>query len=401
MEGSSVLMIDQNALPFEFRIYEAKTCHDTCQAIITMITRGAGAIGAAAGFAMAQAFLEEGARGEGRGKSEGFTISDFGFRNDNEVPEEPNNEERAKGEGRRASEGMGISDFGFRKEVRSAQDALRIADWQFIEDAKREIEATRPTARNLFYAAEKVFTAGLISIEAAVTEAQRLAEENLSDAMKIGEYGNELIKDGSRILTHCNAGWLGFVDYGSALSPVYVAHRSGKNIHVYADETRPRGQGARLTAWELQNEGVPHTIIPDNAGAFLMSKGMVDMVIVGADRIAANGDTANKIGTFEKAILANQFGVPFYIAAPSSTFDLSIPDGNSIIIEERNEEEVHYQTGPDEKSVIRKIRVTSPGSAAFNPAFDVTPAAFIKGIITEKGVVEATLEAIQELFANR
>jgi methylthioribose-1-phosphate isomerase len=403
MEGSSVFMIDQNLLPFEFKIHEAKTCHETCLAIINMITRGAGAIGAAAGFAMAQAFIEEGApfgyaQGEGRGASEGMRISDFGFRNGGEL-ETMDNGQLTMNNGKGTSEGMRISDFGLRIEEHHAHGAMRLAKMQYVEQARKEIEATRPTARNLFYATEKVFNAGLISIEAAVAEALRLAEENLSDAIKIGEHGNELIKEGFRILTHCNAGWLGFVDYGSALSPIYMAHREGKKIHVYADETRPRSQGARLTAWELKNEGVPHTIIPDNAGAYLMSKGMIDMVIVGADRIAANGDTANKIGTFEKAIVARQFGVPFYIAAPTSTFDLSIPDGNSIVIEERNEDEVHFQSGPDEEGVIRKIRVTSPGSQAFNPAFDVTPAEFIKGIITEKGVVDASVETIRRLLA--
>jgi len=336
-----VSMIDQNALPFAFKIHEAKTHHDTCRAIITMITRGAGAIGAAAGFAMAQTFCE-GMGDGGRGTIDG---------------------------------GQGTRD-GF----------YTTGQLDFFVQARKEIEATRPTARNLFYATEKVFNAGMISAGEAIKEAQRLADENVAAALKIGEYGNALIKDGLRILTHCNAGWLGFVDYGSALSPVYVAHEQGKKLFVYADETRPRSQGARLTAWELQNEGIPHTIVPDNAGAYLMSKGMVDMVIVGADRIAANGDTANKIGTFEKAVIAREFGVPFYVAAPLSTFDLSIPDGTHILIEERSEEEVHYQSGPDEQGIIRKIRVTSPGSAAFNPAFDVTPAEYITGIITEKGI---------------
>ncbi|NVO20936.1 MAG: S-methyl-5-thioribose-1-phosphate isomerase [Bacteroidetes bacterium] len=345
MEGSSVFMIDQNALPFEFRIYEARTCKDTCHAIRTMITRGAGAIGAAAGFAMAQAFLE---RESGR---------------------------------------------------RLALSAQPSEEHFNVEDARNEIEATRPTARNLYYATEKVFTAGLISADAAVSEAQRLAEENVQNAISIGEFGSKLIKDGNRILTHCNAGWLGFVDYGSALSPIYISNRDGKKVFVYADETRPRSQGARLTAWELMNEGISHSIVPDNAAAYLMSKGMVDMVITGADRIAANGDAANKIGTFEKAIIAKQFGIPFYIAAPFTTFDLSIPNGTHIVIEERDEEEVHFQSGPDEEGIIRRIRVTSPGSSAFNPAFDVTPAEYISGIITEKGIIGANSEHIKEIHS--
>ena len=341
MEGSSVFMIDQNALPFEFRVYEAKTYKDTCHAIITMITRGAGAIGAAAGFAMAQAFLE------------------------------------AKNEKGRPEKGAS----------------------QFVELARHQIEGTRPTARNLFYATEKVFGAGQQSPAHAFSKAQELADENLDAGHKIGELGNTLIKDGYRILTHCNAGWLAFVDWGSALAPVYVAHRAGKKILVYADETRPRSQGARLTAWELNSEGVPHLIVPDNAGAHLMSKGMVDMVIVGADRIAANGDAANKIGTFEKAIVAKEFGVPFYVAAPLSTFDLTLPDGNHIPIEERGEDEVLYQSGPDEKGRIHSIRVASPGSGAINPAFDVTPAGYITGIITEKGIIQPNKSEILRLHA--
>lgn len=337
MEGSSVFMIDQNALPFEFRVFEAKTYKDTCQAIITMITRGAGAIGAAAGFAMAQAFQQAATIGEVAGKN------------------------------------------------------------QFIELARKEIENTRPTARNLFFATEKVFEAGQRSSAEATTKAQQLAEDNIAEALKIGEYGNALIENGCRILTHCNAGWLAFVDWGSALAPIYVAHREGKNVFVYVDETRPRGQGSRLTAWELQNEGVPHVIVPDNAGAYLMNKGMVDMVIVGADRIAANGDVANKIGTFEKAIVAKEFGVPFYVAAPLTTFDLSIPDGRHIPIEERSTDEMLYQSGPDDRGQIHRILVASPGSGAINPAFDVTPAGFITGIITENGIIAPTKEAISRV----
>lgn len=336
MEGSSVFMIDQNALPFEFRIFEAKTYKDTCHAIITMITRGAGAIGAAAGFAMAQVFMEAASKG-----------------------------------------------------VIPGPDAN-----QFIAVARKEIESTRPTAHNLFYATANVFEAGQRSSAEATTKAQQLAEDNIAEALKIGEYGNALIEDGFRILTHCNAGWLAFVDWGSALAPIYVAHRKGKKVFVYIDETRPRGQGARLTAWELQNEGIPHVIVPDNAGAYLMSKGMVDMVIVGADRIAANGDVANKIGTFEKAIVAKEFGVPFYVAAPLTTFDLSIPDGSHIPIEERSTDEVLYQSGLDELGQIHRILVASPGSGAINPAFDVTPASFITGIITEKGIIPSTKGAI-------
>ena len=322
MEGSSVFMIEQNLLPFEFRIFESNSYSETCQTIRTMIVRGAGAIGAAAGFAMAQAFIE--------------------FQND---------ESR-------------------------------------IQNAKHQINATRPTARNLFYASERVYKVGIQrGIQAAVNEAQAVADENVADSREIARFGEALIKDDCRILTHCNAGWLGFVDYGSALAPVYFAHEKGKKIFVYADETRPRSQGARLTAWELYNEQIPHRIIPDNAGAWLMSQGKIDLIIVGADRIAANGDVANKIGTLEKAIVAKEFGIPFYVAAPSSTFDLNCASGNDITIEERSEDEILYQTGITRDGRKEEILVCNPGSPALNPAFDVTPAKYITGIITEKGII--------------
>jgi methylthioribose-1-phosphate isomerase len=180
------------------------------------------------------------------------------------------------------------------------------------------------------------------------------------------------------IETHCNAGWLAFVDYGTALSPVYIAYGQGKKIFVYVDETRPRNQGARLTAWELKQAGVPHTIIPDNAGAWLMSLGKIDMMIVGADRIAANGDTANKIGTYSLAVLAKAHRIPFYVAAPLSTIDIGIRSGTNIPIEERRKEEVIY---------FRDEMIARPETAAFNPAFDVTPHRLISAIITEKGIL--------------
>jgi S-methyl-5-thioribose-1-phosphate isomerase len=334
MKGTSVFFIEQNQLPFQFNIQEAKTSSESSHAIRVMMVRGAGAIGAIAGFAMAQAAME--------------------------APEE------------------GYSTF--------------------LEKAKKEIESTRPTARNLFYAVEKVFSAALVSREAALSAAQQVADRDADDSRKIGEYGSALIHDGMNIETHCNAGWLAFVDYGTALSPVYLAHRQGKKIFVYADETRPRSQGARLTAWELMQAGVPHAIIPDNAGAWLMSLGKIDMMIVGADRIAANGDTANKIGTLEKAIAAKEYGVPFYIAAPTSTFDISCPDGKHIPIEERSEDEVLYMDGPTSDGRHERILVCSPGSHAFNPAFDVTPAKLITGIITEKGIIQPSIETIQHLF---
>lgn len=331
-ENGVVKMINQDLLPFRFEIFESKSYTDTCLAIRNMIVRGAGAIGAAAGFAMAQAFIQ----------SNGNISS--------------------------------------------------------VQKAKSEIEACRPTARNLFFATDRVYKAGLISVENAVKEAQQIALEDIEAGKKIGFYGNQLITDGMQIMTHCNAGWLGFVDYGSALSPIYYANNEGKNIFVYADETRPRSQGARLTAWELKNENIPHLIVPDNAGAFLMSKGKIDMIICGADRIAANGDTANKIGTFEKAIVAQTFGIPFYIAAPTSTIDVNCKNGDDIIIEERSEDEVLYQTGIDENGELNRILVCSPGSKAYNPAFDVTPASYITAFITEKGIIEPSKNAIKNLF---
>ncbi len=334
MEGGTVFMIDQNELPFTLRIIESHQYQDTCHAIRTMTVRGAGAIGVAAGFAMAQAILQAPKKG-----------------------------------------------------------------WEeFIMNARYEIEATRPTARNLFYATDRVYNAGNGSAEKAVIEAQDVADEDARDSRNIGKFGNELIKDKFNICTHCNAGWLAFVDYGTALSPVYLAHKSNKSIFVYVNETRPRGQGARLTAWELYQAGIPHMIIPDNATASVMAEGKVDIMIVGADRIAANGDVANKIGTLEKAIIAHTFNVPFYVAAPTSTIDLNCDSGNKIPIEERDENEVLYQHGIDREGKLHEVLVCSPGSHAYNPAFDITPANLISGIITERGIVEAEKESILSLF---
>jgi S-methyl-5-thioribose-1-phosphate isomerase len=333
MEQGSVFMIEQNLLPFEFRIIECKTYRETCYAISTMIVRGAGAIGAAAGYAMAQARLE--AAGESIGP--------------------------------------------------------------YLLSARKEIESTRPTARNLFYAIERVYNSALESSGKAVTEAQAIADEDARASKKIGEFGSRLIEDGYGIATHCNAGWLAFVDFGTALSPVYLSHRQGKKIFVFVDETRPRGQGARLTAWELNNEGIPHVIIPDNATAWYMSQGKINLMIVGADRIAANGDTANKIGTLEKAIAARHYNIPFYVAAPTSTIDKDCPDGSHITIEERSQDEVLYQEGITKEGKKEKILIGSPGSGALNPAFDITPAGLITGFITEKGIVLSSKFKVQSL----
>lgn len=336
MDGSTVFLINQTLLPFEFSVYKAEKYQDCCYAIDTMIVRGAGAIGATAGFAMAQAFLEA-----------------------------------------------------------DQQDNPEI-----IKQAKTAITATRPTAQDLFYAVDRVFRAGEKGPDTAVKEADAIAEENVKAAKQIGFFGNALIEDGFGIATHCNAGWLGFVDYGSALAPIYTAKEHGKNIFVYVDETRPRSQGARLTAWELANEEIPHAIIADNATAYFMAKGDINMMIVGADRIAANGDIANKIGTLEKAIVAEKYGIPFYVTAPMSTIDLNTSSGALIPIEQRDPSEVMYMEGPANSGTHSRIMVTNPGSDVLNPAFDVTPANLITGIITEKGLVKAEQKAITQLFQH-
>ena len=201
------------------------------------------------------------------------------------------------------------------------------------------------------------------------------------------------------ILTHCNAGWLATVDWGTALSPIYKAHNAGLPVHVWADETRPRNQGASLTAWELGQHGVPHKIITDNAGGHLMQHGLVDMVITGTDRTASNGDVANKIGTYLKALAARDNGVPFYVALPSSTIDWHATDGvRDIPIEERDEDEVTHMTGRGVDGELHKVLISSPGSGAANPAFDVTPARLVTGLITERGVSAASTEGLRTLF---
>ncbi len=337
MENGVVFLINQNKLPYHFEIVESATSSETVAHIRNMTVRGAGAIGAAGAFAMAQACLE--------------------------AP------------------------------VETYQS--------YIEKAKQTISSARPTAQNLFYAIERVYLQGLISPEMAMEEAQRVADEDAAASQTIGVFGNTLIKDGFNVATHCNAGWLAFVDFGTALSPIYTANRSGKNLHVWVDETRPRLQGARLTAWELQNEGISHTIIPDNATAFLMSQHKIDLMIVGADRIARNGDTANKIGTLEKAIAAHIYNIPFYVAAPSSTFDFNCPTGDNIPIEYRSEEEVLWCEGLDINGESHRVNIANPNSGAMNPAFDVTPAQFITGIITEKGIIEANEQEITTKLTNR
>lgn len=336
MEENRVCMINQNLLPFSFEVYKSNTVSETCFAIKTMITRGAGSIGAVAAFGMVQA-------------------------------------------------------------INAAQSDNILA---YCDQARKQIESTRPTAANLFYATKRVYEAIKISKEHAINEAHAIADESAENGKAIGIYGERLLNDGCRILTHCNAGWLGLVDYGSALAPVYEAYRKSKKIFVYVDETRPRSQGGRLTAWELQNECIPHAVISDNAGAYYMSKRDIDIVITGADRIAANGDTANKTGTLEKAIVAKYFNIPFYIAAPTSTFDISIKSGKEINVEQRQAEEQIHVSGLSPDGELIEVLVVNPGSGALNPAFDITPSELITGIITENGIIKPSRYSIEKLLGK-
>ncbi|MCB9760798.1 MAG: S-methyl-5-thioribose-1-phosphate isomerase [Alphaproteobacteria bacterium] len=337
MEGSTVRMINQPLLPHRFEIVDLPAYTDTARSISTMVVRGAGAIGATAGYAMAQAAL---------------AAPDAGF-----------------------------------------HDA--------VAEAAKVVQATRPTAQNLFYAVRRVLRAVeacgddlTAAREAAVAAAQDIADDDAACCEAIGRHGGPLVPEGARVSTHCNAGWLAFVDWGSALSPVYVAQRQGRRPFVWVDETRPRSQGARLTAWELAQEGVAHAVIADNATGHYMRTGQVDLVIVGSDRIAANGDVANKIGTYSSAVVAAANGIPFYVAAPTTTIDPDCPSGDRIPIEERGQDEVCYTWGWSDEGRFIRVRTTPNQSGARNPAFDVTPAALVAGIITEKGIVPATPEGI-------
>ena len=246
-----------------------------------------------------------------------------------------------------------------------------------IEQAAKDIKAARPTANDLFYAVDYMLD-DLSKGKDPIGSADAYAQSMVDKCIKIGEYGGELIKDGYRLMTHCNAGALATVDVGTALAPMRKAHGDGKDFFVYVSETRPRLQGMQLTAWELLQEGIDHTIIPDGSSGHFIRKG-VDMIIVGADRIAANGDFANKIGTFEKAVLAKEFNVPFYVAAPISTFDFNTKTGGDIVIEDRSEEEV---------TMVKGVRIAPIGCKALNPSFDMTPARYVTGFITEKGILK-------------
>ena len=257
-----------------------------------------------------------------------------------------------------------------------------------LHEAQRVLDASRPTAVNLFWATARMMTKAvhiqslpLAEFRAALlAEAHAIFAEDLAMCQAIGRHGEPLIPARGRVLTHCNAGGLATAGYGTALGPIYRAHELGRSIHVYVDETRPYLQGARLTAFELQRAGVPLTLITDNMAAYFMGKGLVDCIIVGADRIAANGDVANKIGTYGLAVLAHAHGIPMYVAAPTSTIDRKISDGSMIPIEERSSDEV---------TTIQGVRIAPAGVTAAHPAFDVTPAKYITAIICEKGVVRA------------
>jgi methylthioribose-1-phosphate isomerase len=320
----AVKMIDQRCLPLEFVVLELEDPAEVAVAIEDMAIRGAPAIGAAAAFGLALAAHKS-----------------------------------------RAADYQGL-----------------LAD---LETAARLLSATRPTAVNLFWAIDRMLRCARnvaeddprTVIDALIAEAQRIADEDVEINRRIGAHGAVLVEDGFRILTHCNAGALATVDYGTALAVVRTAHEQGKRIHVWVDETRPRLQGARLTAWELMNESIPMTLIADNVAGHLLRTGQVDLVVVGSDRTVANGDVANKIGTYKLAVLARENGVPFYAAVPTSTIDLSIQEGDQIPIEERGAEEVTHPGG---------CQVAPDGVPVLNLAFDVTPHRYVTGIITENGV---------------
>jgi methylthioribose-1-phosphate isomerase len=287
--------------------------------------------------------------------------------------------------------------------------------FDFISEAAKQLKATRPTAVNLAWAVEKQLAeinaveSSEEKIAAAFKTACEIADMDADFCRSIGEHGYSIIeaiskkKEGKtvHVLTHCNAGWLAFVDYGSALSPVYAAFNKGVDIHVWVDETRPRNQGAMLTAFELGQHGIPHTVIPDNVGGHLMQQGMVDLVIVGSDRTTFTGDVANKIGTYLKALAAFDNQIPFYAALPSSTFDWEIEDGvRDITIEERSADEVKYIEGLHEGE-LKKVLLTPANSNALNYGFDVTPSRLITGIITERGICLPQRESILNLFPEK
>jgi methylthioribose-1-phosphate isomerase len=347
-----VQVINQVKLPHIFEVNDLASVEDVCRAIREMTVRGAGLIGASAAYGMYLACLE--------------------------APE---------------------SCFS---------DALR--------GAGETLKATRPTAANLAWAVDRML--GAIGASHSYSdcgnlarlEAMAIADEDAEHCRRIGSHALPIIRtiasrkrgQAVNILTHCNAGWLAFVDVGSATAPIYAAHDAGIPVHVWVDETRPRNQGASLTAWELGQHGVPHTLIADNAGGHLMQHGLVDLVITGADRVTRNGDVANKIGTYLKALAAHDNRIPMYVALPSSTFDFALRDGiNTIPIEERDGVEVRYMTGQTESGAIESVRICPPTTPARNWGFDVTPARLITQLICERGLCNATEVGILSLFPEQ
>ncbi|MFO1461590.1 MAG: S-methyl-5-thioribose-1-phosphate isomerase [Verrucomicrobiota bacterium] len=349
---NSVRLIDQRELPHRFEVLATARFCDTAEAIRNMTVRGAGAIGATAAYGLAQ--------------------------------------------GLRAFRGGNVSRF--------------LAHLERVYDTLKD---ARPTAVDPVNAMNEVRAAcspdAPVSVQQAqaLAAAERFANENVEDCRQIGVHGASLIREGATVLTHCNAGWLAFVDIGSATAPIYAAQAEGRRFTVLCDETRPRCQGASLTAWELAQQGVDHRIIADNAAGWLMQQGRVDLVIVGADRVLAKtGEVANKIGTYTKAVLAKRHGIPFYVAIPLSTLDWNLRSGRDIPIEERNESEVLGAWGVPPSSARRPgkpkgtltyVRIANPSSRAVNPGFDVTPPELISGIITPRGIIRPDqLQALRE-----
>jgi methylthioribose-1-phosphate isomerase len=352
VEKPVIQIIDQRLLPFRFEIKDLHTVKQIYSAISEMMVRGAPLIGATA--------------------AAGMYLSLFEY--------------------------DGTSDLD-----------------EYIDTIARYLESSRPTAVNLSYALKamvfeiKKGSTMNAKIKIARATAQLIIDTERENCRKIGEYGLPVIEKISKdkkgkpvnILTHCNAGWLACIDYGTATAPVYLAHDRGIDVHVWVDETRPRNQGSKLTAWELKQHGVPCTIIADNTGGHLMQHGMVDMVIVGCDRATTNGDIANKIGTYLKALAAKDNDVPFYVALPSSSFDWTIADGiKEIVIEERGAEEIKYIEGLYNDKIISML-ITDAGCNASNYAFDVTPSRLISGLITEKGICKAEKDSIFNLFPEK
>ena len=347
-DGWRVDIIDQTKLPHRFETVTLSTMREAAHAILSMQVRGAPLIGATAAYGMALAMRQ------------------------------------------------------------GASDAS-------LTEAIAHLAKQRPTAINLQWALEEMRKtlqplAPEKRVAAAYRRAAEIADDDVESCRRIGVNGLELLKSiaatkkpGQRInvLTHCNAGWLACVDWGTATSPIYQAHDAGIPIHVWVDETRPRNQGASLTAFELMGHGVAHTIIADNAGGHLMQKGEVDLCIVGTDRVTATGDVANKIGTYLKALAAKDTGVPFYVALPHSTIDWSIDDGMQIPIEERSANEVLRMPGRLADGSVVSVEIASPGSPAANPAFDVTPARLVTGLITERGVCPASREGLRSLYPEQ